>query len=135
MWEIYEQYIEKFGDVLDEYLPDCGEGDNLATQTVVATHKLMRNWFYNGDAFDHSNRRIGGWNLNDISSYANWLAANAGGTAKHILAGIVSCEDGREYARLIYKLANVLLNEKKLKEKAKYHKRGTVYKCNGPYAA
>ena len=38
MWKMYEQYIEKFGDVLEEYLPDCGEGDNLATQTVVATH-------------------------------------------------------------------------------------------------
>lgn len=135
MWRIYEQYMEKFGEILDEYLPNCGEGDNLAMQTVTAVHKLMRGWFYNGDAFDHGNRRIGGWNLNDISSYANWLSANSGGTAKRILAGIVSCENGREYAQLVYKLANVLLNERKLKEKTKYPKRGTIYKYDGPYAA
>lgn len=135
MWRMYEQYMEKFGEILDEYLPNCGEGDNLATQTVTAVHKLMRGWFYNGDAFDHGNRRIGGWNLNDISSYANWLSANSGGTAKRILAGIVSCENGREYAQLVYKLANVLLNERKLKEKTKYPKRGTIYKYDGPYAA
>lgn len=128
MWRMYEQYMEKFGEILDEYLPNCGEGDNLATQTVTAVHKLMRGWFYNG-------RRIGGWNLNDVSSYANWLAANAGGTAKRILAGMVSCENEWEYARLVYKLANVLINEKKLKEKEKYPKRGTIYNCKGPYAA
>lgn len=131
MWRMYERYMEKFGEILDEYLPNCGEGDNLATQTVTAVHKLVRGWFDNGDIYDGTCYRIVSTHLNDLSSYANWLSSNTVG--KYILVEIADCEGEWDYSWLLYRLANVLLNAETLKEKAKFPKRGTIYKCKGVY--
>lgn len=132
MWKIYEMYMKKFGVILNEYMPDCGEGDNLAAQTVVAVNRLVRGWFYDGDVYESVCCRIVGANLNDVSCYANWLSANAG-DAKYTLAEIVDCDGAWGYAWLLYRLANLLLNEAALKEKTKLPKRGTIYNCQGVY--
>lgn len=131
---IYERYMEKFKDVLDEYMPDCGEGDNLATQTVVAVNRLVRGWFDDDDVYEGAVYRIVSTHLHDLSCFANWLSANAGEDAQCILTQITVCEGERDYSCLLYRLANALLNAETLQEKAKMPKRGTIYKCEGLYA-
>lgn len=130
---IYEKYMGKFGGILNEYMPDCGEGDNLATQTVVAVNKLVRGWFEDDDVYDGACYRVVSTHMHDLSCYANWLNANAGITVKCILTGITDCEGEWDYSCLLWRLANVLLNEAALKEKAKLPKRGTIYRCEGLY--
>ena len=81
-------YFNIFHDINDKYLPDSGEGDNMATQTVTAVNKLVYKWYNDGDVYDNSTASgLDGWG-NDLSDYANWLAKNIDG-CKDILDRIL----------------------------------------------
>lgn len=134
MWSIYEEYLGTYKAILNEYIPDFGEGKSLASQTVTAVHKLVRGYFNNGDFYDTTRSRFERTS-NNISCYANWLYANGGEETRHILDGIWVCEDEVEYEYLLKNLAEVLLQEDELKGKAKQPSTGTIYICEGPYDA
>ena len=57
-----------------DFLPANGEGDNMMSQAVTATTKLIYKWFNDGDVFDNT-FGLEGW-ANDLSDYANWLDEN-----------------------------------------------------------
>lgn len=126
-------YYDKFERAINTYLPDTGEGDNMATQTVTAVVKLVYKWYNDGDVYD--NRwAIQGW-CNDLSSYANWLAKYQSGEtgADMILAQIAGCRTEGDYEDILKELADTLLDDEWLEVEAKTPKVGSIYDCEGMF--
>ena len=120
-------YYDKFGNLIDKYMPMSGEGETLASQIVTAVNKLIYKWYNDGDVFDNTHR-LEGW-ANDLSSYANWLYKHT--DADGILAKIAFCFAESDYEDLLKELADKLLNEAYLAEQNKLEKVGTIYDCDG----
>lgn len=127
-WDYYDS--EKFDRVNDMYLPDRGEGDNMATQIVVAINKLIYKWYNDGDVFDNT-YYLSGW-ANDLSSYANWLHKHVP-EARRILRKIATCKTEDDYENLLKNLADTCLDEEDLESYSKEPKIDSVYDCDGPY--
>lgn len=122
-------YYDKFGSVIDKYLPWSGEGDTVATQIVTAVNKLVYKWYNDGDVFDNT-CGMAGW-CNDLSSYANWLY-RVSDSISSILCGIGDCNYDDEYEELLKELADLTLNEKFLNQ-YNFPKSGSIYNCDGPF--
>lgn len=123
-------YFNKFEDVNDQYLPDRGEGDTVATQIVTAVNKLIYKWYNDGDVFDNTHG-MQGW-ANDLSSYANWLYANVP-ESEEALDRIWSCRTDDAYEKLLRKLADTLLDADLLEVYDESPRKGSVYDCDGPF--
>lgn len=122
--------FNKFGRVLDEFMPSRGEGDNLGSQIVTAVNKLIYKWYNDGDVFDNT-RMMQGWE-NDLSSYANWLAKNVPGSVD-ILDNIFDCGSDGEYEHLLMDLAEHCLDLEDIEIASEQPKSGSIYDCDGPY--
>lgn len=122
--------FDKFSDIEQKYLPNMGEGDNMATQVVTACSKLIYKWYNDGDTYDNTNME--GW-ANDLSDYANWLAEYAG--CGPILDKVfnLSYNDTDGYENILYQLAEYCFDEEFLAECEKKPKEGSVYDCSGDY--
>lgn len=120
--------FDKFGGVNKKYLPECGEGETMATQICTAVNKLVYKWYNDGDVYDNTHY-LEGW-ANDLSSYANWLRKYAGAG---LLDQIEDCVNEREYEELLYTLCIQYLNPEYLDMMAKKEKVGTIYECDGPF--
>lgn len=127
-WGYYD--AERFKVINGMFLPDRGEGENMATQIVTAVNKLVYKWYNDGDVYDNR-YALNGW-VNDLSAYANWLAENVPG-AKKILDGITECRNGGEYEDLLKELSDTLLDMEDLEAWAKKEKTGSIYDCSGEY--
>lgn len=127
-WNYYDS--EKFDKVNNMYLPDRGEGDNMATQIVVAINKLIYKWYNDGDVFDNT-YYLKGW-ANDLSSYANWLNKYVP-ESRITLRRIDNCKTESNYEDLLKDLADTFLDEEELEEYSGKPKTGSVYDCDGPY--
>lgn len=121
-------YYDSFDRQMSEYLPDMGQGETMATQIVTAVTKLVYKWYNDGDVFDNTGF-LQGW-VNDISSYANWLAEYAG--AKDILDGVYDA-DSDGYEDLLRKLTDRLLDIEYLEKMNKVPAKGDIYTCEGDY--
>lgn len=125
-------YYNKFNSINDKYLPDSGEGENMATQIVTAVNKLVYKWYNDGDVYDN---RYGleGW-ANDLSSYANWLHSYIPET-KLILERVIEPpfvnDDG--YENLLRDLADLVLSEKFLSKYESQPIKDSIYEANGPF--
>lgn len=124
-------YFDKFKNITAKYLPDYGEGENIATQTVTAVSKLVYKWYNDGDVFDNVRSPLVGW-CNDLSSYANWLHEYKPQSIE-VLERVFDCFTDSEYEDLLADLADMLLDEEKLKQDARIPKAGSVYNCEGPF--
>ena len=113
-----------------EYLPQQGEGDNVATQAVVATTKLIYKWFNDGDVYDNR-YALQGW-ANDLSSYANWLYEHLEDT-RDILDRIETISSKDEYTELLYDLYKYIFDRKLLRILRQYPTEGSIYDCDGPF--
>lgn len=51
-WSSFDE--KETNELEDKYLPNSGEGDNMATQAVTATSKLIYKYFNDGDVFDNN---------------------------------------------------------------------------------
>lgn len=124
-------YFDKFKGVNEKYLPDSGEGETLATQTVTAVNKLIYKWYNDGDTYDTTTMQ--GW-ANDLSSYANWLDQNIDG-AGDILHKIydLSYNDENGYERILKELADTCLDIDYLDRLNEQPKDGSVYECDGDF--
>ena len=120
-------YFDKFKDINQEYLPDRGEGETLASQIVTAVNKLIYKWYNDGDVFAN----LEGW-ANDLSSYANWLYKYAPGKTQTILKNIYGMNETSDYEYLLKELADYCLNEDLL-QSLKTDKQGSIYRCDGPF--
>lgn len=112
-------YYDCFKGIDEKYLPDCGEGDNMATQIVTATSKLVYKWYNDGDVYDNQ-YSMEGW-CNDLSSYANWLFYYAKGTDV-ILNRIKECISDVGYEYILKDLIDLTNTEEYLKEYEKQKK-------------
>ena len=126
-WSYYGK--PEFEAINAKYLPECGEGENKATQIVTAVNKLVYKWYNDGDVYDNT-YAMAGW-ANDLSSYANWLRKYAG--AADILDRINECFTEAQYEDLLKALADRLLDEEFLESWAKQEKVDSIYEANGPY--
>lgn len=121
-WDDFDKY-----KLTDKYLPDYGEGDNMAEQTATAVSKLIYKWFNDGDVYDNVHSNMEGW-ANDLSSYANWLANNVDGM-KSILMGIEDVDTEKDYQKI---LGRMIVNaENQYAELEKQPKVGSVYDEDG----
>jgi hypothetical protein len=125
-WSYYRQYAKTD----EKYLPVWGEGETLATQAVTALNKLIYKWYNDGDVYDNE-YYMTGW-CNDISSYANWLYYNIFGAA-NILLKIKEIHSESEYEDLLKEFTEWLYQPGKLEALNNMPKKGTVYKCAGPF--
>ena len=121
-------YYDKFEALVDKYMPNQGEGENKASQTVTAINKLIYKWYNDGDVYDNT-YYMEGW-ANDISSYANWLYNNVDAS---VLANIGHCKADAGYELILKELADEYLNETVLAELEKEPKTGSIYDCDGPF--
>ena len=123
-------YFEKFDRVNGLFLPDCGEGENKATQIVTAVNKLVYKWYNDGDVYDNTHSMTG-W-ANDLSSYANWLHKYVP-ASRPILERIWECWQDEQYEQILADLADALMDGEDLEHEANNPKVGTIYKCYGPF--
>lgn len=123
-------YFDKFKEIDDKYLPDFGEGDNMATQIVTATAKLVYRWYNDGDVYDNTGA-LNGW-CNDLSSYANWLADHAKG-CKAILDRVYEATCDGDYEDILKDLVDLTNTEEFLKDYVTEAKEGSIYECEGDY--
>ena len=124
-------YFNRFEDIDQEYMPDIGEGETLASQTVTAVNKLIYKWYNDGDVFDNVHSNLRGW-ANDLSSYANWLYKYVPGKTQTILKNIYGMDETSDYEYLLKELADYCLNEDLL-QSLKTDKQGSIYRCDGPF--
>lgn len=124
-WESFD----KFSEIVSEYMPEYGEGETLASQTVTAVNKLIYKWYNDGDVYDNT-YFMNGW-ANDLSSYANWLSKYV--DAGSILDDIQNCLFDDNYEEILWKLAEKYLNREYLGKLTNKQKQGTIYKCVGKY--
>lgn len=128
-------YFDKFRPITDKYMPNSGEGETMASQIVTAINKLIYKWYNDGDIYDNSNPAgmMGG--ANNLSSYANWLAANVDG-AKDILDNIfiLSYGDDSGYEDILRELADSYLTDEYLSRCEETPKTGSIYNCSGDYS-
>lgn len=124
-------YFNKFHNINEKYLPDSGEGETLATQTVTAINKLIYKWYNDGDTYDTTTME--GW-ANDLTSFANWLDQNIDG-AGPILHKIydLSYNDENGYERILKELADTCLEDGFLAKLNEQPKDGSVYDCDGDF--
>lgn len=123
-------YYDKFQMIMKRYLPLRGEGSTMATQIVTAVNKLVYKWYNDGDVYD--NACMDGW-LNDLSSYANWLAKYVIG-ARQILDRVYDCHNNAgEYEDILKNLADKLLDTADLEFYNRKPAQGTIYRCEGSY--
>lgn len=120
----------KYADTIEAWMPEEGEGENMAEQIVTAVNKIIYRWYNDGDVFDNTGH-LSGWE-NDLSSYANWLLQNAEGTAR-ILCGIYGCKTEHDYEALLEDLAELTLNDNYLEDYGAQTKQGSIYECAGPF--
>ena len=123
-------YFNKFRDVINQYMPPRGEGDNMASQTVTAVNKLIYKWYNDGDVYDNT-YGMQGW-ANDLSSYANWLAEYVP-DGDYILDRIDQCYNDSQYEDLLKDLAEFYLDADLLEKLAQYPAEGSIYDCSGPF--
>lgn len=115
----------------EKYLPANGDGDNMASQAVTATTKLIYKWFNDGDVYDNS-YGLSGW-ANDISGSANWLAKHVPG-ARDILWRIQKTHSEEEYvSNILWPLFNLVYDPKLLSSLEKKPKVDDAYSCKGPF--
>ena len=121
-------YYDKFGPIEEKYIPDRGEGDNMATQAAVCVSKLVYEWYNNGGIYDNTHNLH--FVCNEVDCYANWLYTNLGIMS---LAAIAYCETEDDYEEVLRKVADEVLNQRLLTKLEKKPLCGTIYKCKGPF--
>lgn len=125
-------YFNKFDDLNSKYLPNRGEGDNMATQIVTAVNKLIYKWYNDGDVYDNVNSPMEGW-ANDLSSYANWLEQNVP-EVSDILKNIWDCYNSDDYEEDVLRpLADTIFREEFLSKYAESPRKGSVYDTDGVF--
>lgn len=118
-WSDYDQ----FEDILNRYLPEEGQGDTRAGQTVTAINKLVYA-FYNNDAVIAD--VLPEYDPN-LKSYATWLRKHTSSRAVLLLVKLEDAEDLDSYAEYLYELTDYLLDEPKLRTLSKYNTVGDIY--------
>lgn len=124
------EYYDRFREINDKYLPDRGEGENMATQIVTAINKLVYKWYNDGDVYDNSHY-LEGW-ANDLSSYANWLYKYMP-ESQLILDKIDRAIDDGDYEFILKDLSDKYLNSEKLAKYEGQAKIGSIYECDDKF--
>lgn len=124
-------YYDKYEDISNQYMPDMGEGETLASQLVTAVNKLIYKWYNDGDVFETDLGFRPEW-WNDLSSYANWLYTHIP-ESKRILYSVYACDSEDDYEELLRDLADRLLDVSILEKYDAMPKQDTIYKCDGKF--
>ena len=121
-------YFDKFTPIVNEYIPDQGEGETMASQIATAVNKLVYRWYNDGDTYDYVNGFIGG-----LSTYANWLYKYVPET-RNILDSITNVYNDDEYENILKRLADLTLDEEFLWEYSTESMKNSIYECDGPFS-
>ncbi len=121
--------FDRFGPIINKYMPVYGEGETMASQICTAVNKLVYKWYNDGDVYDNTGY-MEGW-CNDLSSYANWLQKYAGGDG--VMELIFGCSNESRYEDLLYLIAEEFIDETYLERMNEVPAEGTIYKCDGPF--
>lgn len=130
-------YFDRFEDICEYtwnggYLPLEGQGDNVAQQLCTCINKIIYKWYNDGDVYDNvMNYSLSGW-VNDLSSYANWMACNIEG-AKDILMKIGDADGSAGYEKILKEIADKYLVKDVMEGYEKFPVKGSIYDCDGPF--
>ena len=123
--------FDKFNYVLDEYMPQSGEGDTVASQIATAVAKIAYRWFNDGDTVSSK------WMVHDasaegaVSQYANWLYNNVPESRKIFSPWLDKFNHGsvsrNEYENFLYDMCLNLLNPDFLDGYSTEPKRDSIY--------
>ena len=63
-------FFDKFQPIVDDYLPDEGEGNTMAMQLAAAISTLVYRYYNDGDVYDNTANLE---SMTDLSDFANWI--------------------------------------------------------------
>lgn len=122
--------FDKFGMVINGFMPAEGEGSTMASQICTAVNKLVYKWYNDGDVFDNTHGMCG-W-ANDLSSYANWLYEHVY-ESRDVLDEIERCFTDGDYEDLLYSLCEACLDLEDLEYWDREDKVGSIYTETGKF--
>ena len=121
----------KYSEVLDQYLPNVGEGDTIATQASTAVSRIGYRWFNDGDTI---------W-TDECQSCADWLYENIDGVKpvidslnEYMFACMPSINRKLYdlYGDKLKEIIDAVADENLLKELNDRPLAGSIYNCEGP---
>ena len=122
--------FDKFGEVLDKYLPRKGEGATMASQLSAALSKIVYRWFNDGDVYDDTT--MTGWG-EDLSSYANWIYRYIPEVGP-VLRKVHACFTDEDYTNLLYNVSTRISKIIDFELLDTMEARGSIYDCDGPFS-
>lgn len=123
-------FFDKFQPIVDDYLPDEGEGNTIATQLAAAISKLVYRYYNDGDVYDNTASLE---SMTDLSDFANWIYVHFP-SSRNILKKIWKVKTKSEYENILKELCEELIDEDILYEADHKPRRDSIYDCNtGPF--
>lgn len=111
LWSEYDQ----FEDILNQYLPDVGQGDSKASQAVVCVNALVYAFYNESDT-----------SSTQVQKCSKWLKDNIPIARKYV-EKLEDAESMNDYSDALYALADRILDNRALPVLAKQPAVGDVY--------
>lgn len=131
-WSAYDKYQ----DIYDRYLPEYGQGDNRASQIVVAVSNIVYGWDNDKSVYDNhwKDGIYDSYTFDDsLCCHANWLYRNAWIEVGNVLTNIFDISSEKEYEKLLKILQKTAYSKDVLSRYENLKTRGDVYSCAGPF--
>lgn len=131
-WDYFSK--PEFKKILNEYLPDYGEGHTMANQIATAVNRLVYRWYNDGDVYDNHWYGMNYYDFtNDLSDVGNWLSKNVKDVRGTLLA-VHGCDSESDYEDILKNIADTLLNDSVMSRYSDRAAVGSIYNCNGPFS-
>lgn len=123
-------FFDKFQPIVDDYLPDEGEGNTMAMQLAAAISKLVYRYYNDGDVYDNTANLE---SMTDLSDFANWIYIYFP-SSRNILKRIWKVKTKSEYEDILKELCEELINDDTLYEADHKPRRDSIYHyTTGPF--
>ena len=125
-------WYNKYHDVVDKYMPNYGEGETRASQTVTAMNRIVYKWYNDGDVFDNhwKYENYDGW-ANDLSPEGNWLYSFGPRQLAYIMPDVNLCESEEDYEDILKMMCDICFDEDELKNLDELAKEDSIYTFSG----
>lgn len=127
-------WYDKYQKVLDEYLPDYGQGENKLEQVVTCVNSIVYLWFNDGVVYDnHWKDGLYDNSDNSACTYANWLYYNT--SRRSVLSDVFNCRSDKDYESLLKRICETYFSEDALRKMSSSFTgagfcKGDIYDCN-----
>lgn len=127
-----EDCFDDFEEIIADYMPYEGEGETMSSQIATAVNMLIYKWFNDGDVYDSTTEYFG-TQVNDLSSFANWLYKNTDSEVRKILNKIYNVKSNEDYEKILEELGRKIINDEFLGTFDDKPAVDSIYECDGPF--